>query len=446
MFFKQFYDHQLSQASYLIGCQRTGEAMVIDPVRDLSKYIEVADAEGFTITKAAETHIHADFASGIRDAAARLNAQVYVSAEGGDQFGYKNMPENTTFVKGRDHIGVGNIDIEVLFTPGHTPESISFLLTDKGGGSSVPMGLFTGDFIFVGDIGRPDLLEKAAQVEGTTEIGAKQMYDSIQSVSNLPDSIQIWPGHGAGSPCGKALGDVPTSTLGYERVNNWAFNVNDKAAFVKQLTSEQPDPPHHFGHMKYINQNGTDLYAPYEVYPSLDSDRLAFDVRSRSAYHGGHEYGTINIPFDKGFINQIGWYLDYDKGIDLIGDRDLVQQAAYQLQLIGFDRVASYRLPKYDVMTSSVHSQVMTGEEENVLDVRNDDEWNAGHLDQAQHIKHGKLLDADIPFDKDAPIYVHCQSGVRSSIAVGILENKGFSHVINVREGYKDIPETLKQS
>lgn len=189
MFFKQFYDNKLSQASYLIGCQRTGEAMIIDPVRDLSKYIEVADDEGFTITKAAETHIHADFASGIRDAAERLNAQVYVSAEGGEQFGYKNMPENTTFVKDHDHIDVGNIDIEVLFTPGHTPESISFLLTDKGGGSSVPMGLFTGDFIFVGDIGRPDLLEKAAQVEGTTEKGAKQMYDSIQSVSELPDYI-----------------------------------------------------------------------------------------------------------------------------------------------------------------------------------------------------------------------------------------------------------------
>ncbi|RIN75174.1 persulfide dioxygenase-sulfurtransferase CstB [Staphylococcus simulans] len=445
MFFKQFYDNKLSQASYLIGCQRTGEAMIVDPVRDLSKYIEVADDEGFTITKAAETHIHADFASGIRDAAERLNAQIYVSAEGGEQFGYKNMPENTTFVKGHDHIDVGNIDIEVLFTPGHTPESISFLLTDKGGGSSVPMGLFTGDFIFVGDIGRPDLLEKAAQVEGTTEKGAKQMYDSIQSVSELPDYIQIWPGHGAGSPCGKSLGAVPTSTLGYERVNNWAFNVNDKEAFVKQLTSEQPDPPHHFGHMKYINQMGTDLYTPYDVYPSLDSDRLAFDVRSRSAYHGGHEYGTINIPFDKGFINQIGWYLDYDKDIDLIGDRDLVQQAAYQLQLIGYDRVAGYRLPKYDVMTPSVHSADMTGKEENVLDVRTNDEWDAGHLAQAKHIKHGKLLDADVPFDKDAPIYVHCQSGVRSSIAVGILENKGFTNVINVREGYQAIPDSLKK-
>ena len=191
MFFKQFYDNHLSQASYLVGCQRTGEAMIIDPVRDLTKYMEVADSEGFKITQAAETHIHADFASGIRGVAERLNANIYVSGEGDDQLSYKNMPEHTNFVKNQDIIQVGNIKLEVLHTPGHTPESISFLLTDEGGGSSVPMGLFSGDFIFVGDIGRPDLLEKSVQMEGTTEIGAKQMYQSIEGVKDLPDYIQI---------------------------------------------------------------------------------------------------------------------------------------------------------------------------------------------------------------------------------------------------------------
>lgn len=444
MFFKQFYDNHLSQASYLVGCQRTGEAIIIDPVRDLTKYMEVADSEGFKITQAAETHIHADFASGIRDVAARLNANIYVSGEGDDQLSYKNMPEHTNFVKNQDIIQVGNIKLEVLHTPGHTPESISFLLTDEGGGSSVPMGLFSGDFIFVGDIGRPDLLEKSVQMEGTTEIGAKQMYQSIEGIKDLPDYIQIWPGHGAGSPCGKALGAIPMSTLGYEKINNWAFNVTDESKFVEQLTSNQPAPPHHFAQMKKINQFGMSMYQPYNVYPSLDNVRIAFDLRSKEAFHGGHTVGTINIPYNKNFINQIGWYLDYEKSIDLIGDKSTVEQATHTLQLIGFDNVSGYRLPKSEILTQSIHSVDMTGKEEHVLDVRNYEEWHNGHLDQAVNIPHGKLLKENIPFNNEDKIYVHCQSGVRSSIAVGILENKGFENVVNIREGYQDLPESIK--
>lgn len=444
MFFKQFYDNQLSQASYLVGCQRTGEAIVIDPVRDLTKYMEVADSEGFKITQAAETHIHADFASGIRDVAERLNANIYVSGEGDEQLSYKNMPEHTNFVKNQDIIQVGNIKLEVLHTPGHTPESISFLLTDEGGGSSVPMGLFSGDFIFVGDIGRPDLLEKSVQMEGTTEIGAKQMYHSIEGVKDLPDYIQIWPGHGAGSPCGKALGAIPMSTLGYEKINNWAFNVIDESKFVETLTSNQPAPPHHFAQMKKINQFGMNMYQPYNVFPSLDNVRIAFDLRSKEDFHGGHTEGTINIPYNKNFINQIGWYLDYENSIDLIGDKSTVEQATHTLQLIGFDNVAGYRLPKSEILTQSIHSVDMTGKEEYILDVRNYEEWNNGHLDQAVNIPHGKLLNENIPFNKEDKIYVHCQSGVRSSIAVGILENKGYENVVNIREGYQDFPESLK--
>ncbi|PTK16545.1 MBL fold metallo-hydrolase [Staphylococcus saprophyticus] len=444
MFFKQFYDNHLSQASYLVGCQRTGEAIVIDPVRDLTKYMEVADSEGFKITQAAETHIHADFASGIRDVQERLNANIYVSGEGDDQLSYKNMPEHTNFVKNQDIIQVGNIKLEVLHTPGHTPESISFLLTDEGGGSSVPMGLFSGDFIFVGDIGRPDLLEKSVQMEGTTEIGAKQMYQSIEGVKNLPDYIQIWPVHGAGSPCGKALGAIPMSTLGYEKINNWAFNVTDESKFVETLTSNQPAPPHHFAQMKKINQFGMNMYQPYDVFPSLDNARIAFDLRSKEAFHGGHTEGTINIPYNKNFINQIGWYLDYENSIDLIGDKSTVEQATHTLQLIGFDNVAGYRLPKSEILTQSIHSVDMTGKEEYILDVRNEEEWNNGHLDQAVNIPHGKLLNENIPFNKEDKIYVHCESGVRSSIAVGILENKGYENVVNIREGYQDFPESLK--
>ncbi|MCR1872041.1 persulfide dioxygenase-sulfurtransferase CstB [Mammaliicoccus lentus] len=444
MFFKQFYDNHLSQASYLIGCQRTGEAMIIDPIRDLTNYMEVAENEGFTITQAAETHIHADFASGIRDVAEKLDAKIYVSGEGDDELSYKNMPEQTHYVKNHDVIYLGKIKLDVLHTPGHTPESISFLLIDEGGGSSVPMGLFSGDFIFVGDIGRPDLLEKSVQMKGSTDIGAKQMYQSIKNAKDLPDYIQIWPGHGAGSPCGKTLGAVPMSTLGYEKINNWAFNVTDEAIFIETLTSNQPAPPHHFAQMKKINQFGTNSYQPYNVYPSLDNERLAFDIRSKEAFHGGHTKGTINIPYNKNFINQIGWYLDFDEDIDLIGDKATVEQARHTLQLIGFENVLGYRLPKPEVQTQSIHSDEMNGEEEHVLDVRNNEEWDQGHLKQAVNIPHGKLLNEEIPFEKNDKIYVHCQSGVRSSIATGILEYKGFTNVVNVREGYQDLPSSLK--
>ncbi|CDR62542.1 persulfide dioxygenase-sulfurtransferase CstB [Staphylococcus schweitzeri] len=444
MFFKQFYDNHLSQASYLIGCQRTGEAIIIDPVRDLTKYIKVADAEGLTITHAAETHIHADYASGIRDVAKKLNANIYVSGEGEVTLGYKNMPESTYFVRHNDDISIGNIKLKVLHTPGHTPESVSYLLTDEGGGSNVPMGLFSGDFIFVGDIGRPDLLEKAVQIHGSTEVGAKEMFQSIKSIEKLPDFIQIWPGHGAGSPCGKSLGAVPTSTLGYERENNWAFNETDELAFVKKLTSNQPAPPHHFAQMKKINQFGMELYQPYQVYPTANTQKLTFDLRSKEAYHGGHIRGTINVPYNKSFINQIGWYLDYNEEINLIGDKTTVEQATHTLQLIGFDSVSGYLLPKSEVQTQSIHSKDITGHELYVLDVRNDSEWNNGHLDQAVHIPHGKLLETNIPFKEENPIYVHCQSGVRSSIAIGILESKGYSNIINVSEGHNGFPSSLK--
>ncbi|GAA5417828.1 hydroxyacylglutathione hydrolase [Paraliobacillus ryukyuensis] len=443
MFFKQFYDQHLSQSSYLIGCQRTGEAIVIDPKRDVRPYIEVAEAEGLRITHAAETHIHADYASGIRDIAEQLHATIYVSGEGDESLGYRNMPEQTIFVYDKDEIYVGNVKLEVLHTPGHTPESISFLLTDIGGGSSVPMGLFSGDFLFVGDVGRPDLLEKAVQISGSTEVGAKQMYQSLEKITSLPDYIQIWPGHGAGSPCGKSLGAVPMSTLGYEKANNWAFQAMDEATFVEELTTNQPAPPHHFAQMKKINQYGNQPFSPYVVYPSQDVSLQTFDVRTRSAYHGGHQKGAINIPFDKNFINQVGWYLDYDQPINIVGDDKTVQDVAYVLQLIGYDLVHGYVAPGDEVVTQHVHSEDITGNEKNVLDVRNDEEWDGGHLQQAVHIPHGKLLEQDIPFEKNEPLYVHCQSGVRSSIAVGILEQKGFTNVINIKEGYKDIRSNI---
>lgn len=191
--------------------------------------------------------------------------------------------------------------------------------------------------------------------------------------------------------------------------------------------------------MKKINQFGMNLYQPYTVYPATSTNRLTFDLRSNEAYHGGHIEGTINIPYDKNFINQIGWYLNYDQEINLIGDYHLVSKATHALQLIGYDDVAGYQLPQSKIQTCSIHSEDITGNESHILDVRNDNEWNNGHLSQAVHVPHGKLLETDLPFNRNDVIYVHCQSGIRSSIAIGILEHKGYHNIINVNEGYKDI-------
>nr|HPH37198.1 MBL fold metallo-hydrolase [Sediminibacterium sp.] len=225
MFFQHVYDKSLAQASYFIGCQKAGFAAVIDPKRDVDTYLEIAKANNMTITHIFETHIHADFLAGSRELAQLTGAQLYLSDEGGEGWEYE-FPH--VGLKDNDIVKLGNLSFKVLHTPGHTPESISFLLTDHPA-SNEPVMLFTGDFVFVGDIGRPDLLEKAAGIKGTMDIGAKQMYQSIKKFNALADYIQVWPGHGAGSACGKALGAVPSTTVGYEKVRNWALqHENDE--------------------------------------------------------------------------------------------------------------------------------------------------------------------------------------------------------------------------
>ena len=216
MFFQHIYDKSLAQASYFIGCQKAGVAAVIDAKRDVDTYLEIAKQNNMKITHILETHIHADFLAGSRELAELTGGQMYLSAEGGSGWEYE-FPH--VGLRNGDKIKLGNLTLDVLHTTGHTPESISFLLTDNPA-INKPVMLFTGDFVFVGDIGRPDLLEKAAGMIGSQEIGAKQMYESIKKFDALPDFVQVWPGHGAGSVCGKALGAVPSTTVGYEKLRN----------------------------------------------------------------------------------------------------------------------------------------------------------------------------------------------------------------------------------
>ena len=454
MYFKSFFDKQLAQMAYLVGCQQTGEAIIIDPLRDIEGYVKAAEAEGLRITKGAETHIHADFTSGLRDVNRKLKAELFVSDMGDENWKYQNMPENTVYLRDGDTIEVGNIILEVLYTPGHTPESLSFLLTDKGGGSTVPMGIFSGDFLFVGDVGRPDLLESAAQMEGTTESGARDMYRSVQKAKDLPDHLQIWPGHGAGSACGKSLGAVPVSTLGYEKENNWAFQIEGETDFKKELVDEQPEPPRYFSEMKNINKKNVPLAEDTRVYPvsSNELTDLIIDLRPKEVYQAGHLYGTLNIPINDNFLSYVGWYLDYSSALTLIGSKKEADEAAKQLQLIGYDKVRGYIDPG-NADTKAVSLNIKAAEfikmyrkketDLNILDVRSRSEWEDSHLEGAERVLFGDLLAEKVPFDKNKPVFIHCQTGVRSGIALGALEKRGFTSIINISDGYEKIEQLM---
>ena len=455
MFFQNIYEKGLAQASYLIGCQKTGEAIVIDPRRDIDVYLEIAEREKLKITKITETHIHADFLSGTRELAAVTNAEILLSDEGGKdweyQFSHTGLKDGSVFK-------VGNLRFEVLHTPGHTPEHISFLLTDTAA-SNKPIMIFTGDFVFVGDIGRPDLLEKAAGIEGTRIVGAKQMFQSLNKFKALPDYVQVWPGHGAGSACGKALGAVPSSTVGYEKLVNWAFQIDDEEKFVDTLLDGQPEPPKYFAMMKKLNKVGPAIlggiprparYTLAQFDNAVKENITIIDTRNKLSFAGGHVPGSINIQDNSAFSTWAGWILDYEKPFVLVAHDHRIEELTKQLIRIGLDNIAGY-LSDIDGWANAGHeletvNQITCSDLQNrlnenniqVLDVRGYAEFNAGHLQNAINIHVGYLFDNLDSIPKDKDVVVHCVSGDRSSIAASLLLSKGFKNVINLTGGYSN--------
>ncbi|GEN84841.1 Zn-dependent hydrolase [Sporosarcina luteola] len=454
MFFKSFTDENLAQNAYLIGCQRTGESIIIDPPREFDHILKAAEKEGLHVTAAADTHIHADYVSGARQLAVQHGVKLYLSDEGDEnwKYGYTDGMDAELVTQGTK-FSIGNIDFEVWHTPGHTPESISFLLTDRGGGATDPMGIFTGDFVFVGDVGRPDLLEKAAGIGGTADSGARDMYRSIQRFKELPDHLIVWPGHGAGSACGKSLGAVPISTVGYEKQFNWAFQINDEESFVEELLNEQPEAPVYFAEMKKMNKVGPailkgekiDAIASAVELEALEAQErvVVLDVRPASVADKGLLKGSINIPFNKSFTNWAGWLIKYDEKIVVIADLGEQAEVRKALQSIGLDTIIAFADPSlleglelvaYGTLAVSAFLDDMQDEDTFVIDVRNDSEWNKGHLEEANHLFLGKLRTAEIPTDKK--LLVHCQSGARSAIASSILKARGFETVKHMAGGY----------
>ncbi|MEI7582224.1 MBL fold metallo-hydrolase [Runella sp.] len=453
MFFQHIYDKTLAQASYLVGCQKTGEAIVIDPKRDVDTYVDIAKQNGLRITHVTETHIHADFLSGARELAAIMGATLYLSDEGGEGWEYEF---DHVGLKNGSVISVGNLTLKVIHTPGHTPESISFLLTDKPA-SLQPVMLFTGDFVFVGDIGRPDLLEKAAGMLGTQDAGALQMYHSIQKFSALPDFLQVWPGHGAGSACGKALGAVPSSTVGYEKIRNWAFQYDDdQEGFVKYLLTDQPEPPTYFAMMKKLNKVNRPLLTEVPKQKKLTGEEVKeamakgiklIDTRNKVNFAAGFVPDSLNIQGNNAFATWMGWFVNYEESFMLVADDAQIEDLTRKLMRIGLDNVYGYisdvtsagvELAKSDVIEIEEFKTYLNREDVQVVDLRGVAEYNAGHIEGAVNVFIGTLPTNLGKISRDKQVVIHCQGGDRAAIGYSILAKNGFKNVKNYSGGIND--------
>lgn len=458
MYFQHVYDKTLAQASYFIGCQKAGVAAVIDPKRDVDTYLEIAKQNNMQITHIFETHIHADFLSGARELAAVTGAKMYLSDEGGEGWQYEFAHEG---LKHGQQLMVGNLKIEVLHTPGHTPESISFLLTDTPA-SNEPVMLFTGDFVFVGDIGRPDLLEKAAGMAGTQDKGAEQMYQSINLFANLPEFIQVWPGHGAGSACGKALGAVPSTTVGYEKKRNWAFSYGtNKAGFIDFLLTDQPEPPKYFAKMKELNKVDRPLLTEVptikemtaaELKSAMDKGVKLIDTRNKQDFEKGFIEGSINIQGNNSFATWMGWFVTYNEPFILLAAPSQMDDLTRKLMRIGLDNIHGFvdaakinELTNGTLSTSTMVSiaDVKANTTAQVIDLRGAAEFNAGHIAGATNVFVGTLLQNLAKVPKDKPVIIHCQGGDRAAIGYSLLVKEGYTNVSNYSPG---INEWIKEA
>ncbi|MEN2982115.1 MAG: rhodanese-like domain-containing protein [Thermus sp.] len=460
MIFRQIYEEGLAQMSYLLGCAATGEALVVDPKRDVDTYLELAESLGLRITAIAETHIHADYLSGARELARATGATLYLSDEGDENWKYRGLEGfSHVLLKDGDEFRVGNIRVKAVHTPGHTPEHLSFLVAD-GAVTEEPLLFLTGDFVFVGDVGRPDLLEEAAGIKGTAEPGARRMFRSLkEKFLTLPDHVQVWPGHGAGSACGKALGALPATTVGYERRHAWwaeYLERDDEEGFVRALLQGQPEAPTYFKEMKRMNRDGMPILggiphpgrltkAQFERY--LREGAILVDTRDKFAFAGGHLKGAINIPAGKNFATWAGWLLPYDRPLVLLAHPSEVEALTRALIRIGLDEVVGYipslqgyadgELETVPQITAKEAKALWERGEAVVLDVRGRDEYLAGHIPGALNLHAGRVLAHLDKLPKAKPLIVHCVGGDRSSTAISALLAHGFQNALNLTGGIR---------
>ena len=446
MYFKQFYLGCLAQASYMIGSN--GEAAVVDPRRDVDEYLDEARREGLTIRHVIETHLHADFVSGHRELAERTGGRIYFGARARAGFPHQAVRDG-------DEIQVGDVVIRFRETPGHTPESICLVVFDRAAGPE-PKMVLTGDTLFIGDVGRPDL----AGGEGTPEELARQLYDSLnEKLLTLPDSVAVYPGHGAGSLCGKNISSETSSTIGEQRRFNYALRPMPREEFVRLVTADLPEAPAYFSRDAAINRGGPgnldDLADPQPLSPAQVEEKVAagallLDTRPSAAYGTGHVPGSIHIGLSGQFASWAGTLLSPSAAIVLVTeDADRVAEARTRLARVGLESVVGYldggilawhqsgRLlaTTEQIAVDELSRRIAAGEAAQVLDVRRPGEWNAGHIAQASHRPLHELEAHARELDRNSPVAIVCASGFRSSIATSLLERAGFPRVTNVVGG-----------
>lgn len=458
---RMIYDEKLAQAAYLIGCQRTGEAVVIDPERDVDRYIDLAEENGLRIVATAETHIHADFVSGSRELAERVGAKVYVSDEGDADWKYQWLDKKVgggsydyQLLNDGDSFKIGNIELKAIHTPGHTPEHIVFLVTDYGANATEPIGMATGDFVFVGDLGRPDLLETAAGQAGAMEPSARRLFSTVKKLGDIPDFVQVWPAHGAGSACGKALGAVPTSTVGYEKRFNPAIQAAaTEQGFVDFILTGQPEPPMYFANMKRDNKIGPPvldgLPQPTKMTASnlaeLDASSVAIvDTRNWDDFRSGHIEGSLSFPLTKSFNTDAGSMVRDSDEIYLVIDEDQLDEAIRDLIRVGLDNIKGWcpadevaafpGLATIDEVSVEEAIGLLKSHQVNLLDVRRQTEFAGGHLPGAFNVAHTRLAGRIDEVPQGGRILVNCRSGARSARASAFLKRAGYD-VVNLKGG-----------
>ncbi len=445
MYFEQFYLGCLAHASYMLASD--GEAVVVDPQRDVELYIKAASDHGVAIRHIFETHLHADFVSGHRELAARTGAKIYMGAQAGAMF--PHVPVTDGF-----ELEFGKASIRVLETPGHTPESICLVVTD-GEKSPAPWAVLTGDTLFIGDVGRPDLSPRHTPVQL-----AGLLYDSLhEKLLALPDSVLVYPAHGAGSLCGKNMRAERSSTIGTERLTNYALQIKSREEFVAQLTSNLPARPEYFLKDAEMNRAGaaplSDLLplraiTPVELKTMLADGELALDVRPGDDFAAAHVPGSVNIALSGQFASWAGTVLGLTAHPVLIASSDeQLEEARLRLARVGVEvldgylqgGVAAWQQAGFAVGTieqitpSELDAQLRTGNVQ-VLNVRRAPEWEGAHIEGATWWPLDNFKVSPPEMDHDVPIAVHCKGGYRSMIASSLLQRAGFKHVINVAGGF----------
>ena len=459
MKFNQYYIECLSHASYLIGDETTGRAVVIDPQRDVHEYIADAKELGLTIELVIETHFHADFLSGHLELADATGAKIVYSSVAKPEFDY--MP-----VADGERYSLGELQLEFRHTPGHTPESMSIVIYEHPG-DTVPYGVLTGDTLFIGDVGRPDLL---SSIGFTREELADNLYDSLHNkLMTLPDATRVYPAHGAGSACGKNLSTELSSTMGEQRKTNYALRAPDKKTFMELVTEGQPPAPGYFVYNAILNRQGRELLDETEMPTAMSYDEVRaamaagavlVDGRNPEEFGLGHLKGAVNIGLEGRYAEFAGSVIKPDINIVLLTDPGQELEGKNRLARIGFDRVIGYLNEPYQVMFTHRDDVVVASrltakafDERSaevaglqIVDVRNPGEAAAGMIPGAVNIPVGQLPDRIGELDPAKPTVVYCAGGYRSSVAASFLRQRGFADVSDVLGGYNAWDEATQNA